>query len=82
MGDMVLAYLRKKRFPKGEYNKLKMKKIGPCKTLRKFSANSYELELYPGIGISPIFIVEDLYSYTADDSNQTFGSLEHNEGKE
>ena len=55
VGDMVLARRRKDRFPKGEYNKLKMKKIGPCKVLRKFLGNAYELELPPGIGISPIF---------------------------
>jgi len=46
---MVLSHLRKERFPRKEYNKLKMKKIGPCKILRKFSANTYELELPTGI---------------------------------
>ena len=43
VGDMVLAHIRKERFPKGECNKLKMKKIGPCKVLRKFLVNAYEL---------------------------------------
>ena len=49
---------------------MKLKKIGPCKILRKFSTNAYELELPTGIGISPIFNIADLYPYTVDDTGQ------------
>ena len=63
VGDLVLAHLRREKFPKREYNKLKLKKIGPCRILRFFFANAYEIELPPDIGISPIFNVVDLYMY-------------------
>jgi hypothetical protein len=67
VGDQVLAHLRKKWFPRGTYNKLKMKKIGPCKILRKFVANTYEIEMPEDVGISPIFNVVELYPYMMDD---------------
>ena len=40
------------------------------------------MEIPPGIGISLIFNVAYLYSYTADDSIQISGIFDHNEGKE
>jgi hypothetical protein len=63
VGDLILAQLRKERFPRGTYNKLKMKKIRPCKVLKKFGANAYENELPDGIEISLIFNILDLYPY-------------------
>ena len=76
---MVLSHLREKSFPRGYYNKLKMNKIGPCKTLHKFSSNAYELELPLDIGISPIFNVVYLYPYTTSDAIQISGSVDNNE---
>jgi hypothetical protein len=65
-GDQVLAYLRKERFPRGTYNKLKLIKIGPCKILRIFGENDYEIELPYNVGISPIFNITNLYLYRED----------------
>jgi hypothetical protein len=67
VGDLVLVHLRKEQFPRETYHKLEMKKIGPCKIIRKFEANSYEIKLTDDVGISPIFNVADLYPYREDE---------------
>ena len=61
---------------------MKFKKIGPCKILRKFSANSYEIELPPDVGISPIFNVADLYKYEDDGAEEISADKEQIEWKE
>jgi hypothetical protein len=52
--------MRKERFLRGTYNKLNMKNIGPCRVIRKFGENAYEIELPNGVEILPIFNVMDL----------------------
>jgi len=47
---------------------MKMKKIGPCKILRKFEANAYKIEFPDDVGISPIFNVAYLYPYMMDNT--------------
>jgi hypothetical protein len=68
VGDLILAHLRKERFSRGTYNKMKMKKIKPCKVLKKFGMNAYEIELPDGIKISLIFNISDLYPYKAEEA--------------
>ena len=68
VGDLVLAHLRKERFLRGTYNKLNMKKIEPCRVLKKFGANAYKIELPDGIGISLIFNISYLYPYKPEEA--------------
>lgn len=70
-GDLVMIQLRKDKFPRGTYNKLKWKKIGPCTILRKFSSNAYEVEFPKNVDNSPIFNVSDLYPCHKDVYSQT-----------
>jgi hypothetical protein len=65
---LILAHLRREIFSRGTYNKLKMKKIKPCRVLKKFGVNAYEIKLPDGIGISPIFNILDLYPYKAEET--------------
>ena len=65
-----MIHLKKDIFPRGTYSKLKWKKIGPCKILRKFSSNAYEVELTKDVDIYPIFNVSYLHPYFVDESSQ------------
>lgn len=62
-GDFVWVYLKKERFTAGTYNKLKEKKIGPCRVLRKINDNAYKIELPAHIRTHSTFNVRDLTPY-------------------
>ncbi len=56
-----------------------MKKIGPCKSLKKFSSNAYEMEMPTWIGISPIFNVANIYPFVTNDTRDTTEGKDLNE---
>ena len=70
-----MAHLRKEWFPRGTYNKLKYKKIGPGRILKKIYDNTCRLELPEMFDISPKFNVIDLYQVHEGDKSVDEGTL-------
>ena len=62
-GDLVIVPLHNHCFPMGTYNKLKDKKIGPCRILQKISDNSYKIDLPIEMNISNTFNVIYIFEY-------------------
>ena len=59
-----MVHLKKDHFLVGTYNKLKMKKFGPCKIVKIHdSRNAYEVEFLVELNISQIFNILYLTEY-------------------
>ena len=64
VGDELMVHLRKEHFPADTYNKLKMKKFGPSKIVKRHdSRNAYEVEFHTELNISPASNTLDLIEF-------------------
>ena len=72
-----MFHLRNEYFPVGTYNKLKMKKFGPCKIVKRHDfGNVYEVELPAELNISPVFNILDLIDYYEGDDGDEVAELQ------
>ncbi|KAE8710906.1 putative CCCH-type zinc finger family protein [Hibiscus syriacus] len=74
VGDFVWVVLTRDRFPVGEYNKLKDRKIGPCEVVQKINDNAYRLRLPSHLKTSDVFNVKHLSHCFVDSDDTTLNS--------
>ncbi|PKU69868.1 hypothetical protein MA16_Dca011886 [Dendrobium catenatum] len=59
-GELVIARLKKERFPTGAYSKLSSITLGPIAIKHKISENAYVVDLLPNILTSATFNMADI----------------------
>lgn len=78
---MVIIHLQKCRFPKAIYHKLKLKKIDPCKVLKKSNDNAYRVEFLNDFAISLVLNISYfflcLYIYVDGELQDTIDWAHH-----
>jgi len=59
----MMVRVRPERFPPGTLKKLHARRIGPCRVLKRFDSNAYELDIPCELGINKVFNIDDLTLY-------------------
>lgn len=73
-GDLVQVHLRKERFPRGQFAKLKPRADGPFKVLKRIGENAYKIELPAEYEVSETLKVSDLFPYYGEESTNDQGA--------